>query len=241
MDVPTLVIADSDAGFRRDLVQALEGRYRVHCCRNGMEALELTARLRPALLVMDLLLPELDGISLLEKVAEEELCPAVLVMSPLISSYVEEAVRQRAVGYLIRKPCPVPVLVRRIDDLIRHHRSRAQDALAEVLRQLSFVQTHYGYQCLLLIVELETRSAGRSVTKELYPETGKLADPAGTGKQVERDIRYAIQTAWDHRDPEAWAEYFPGDKKPSNRAFIMKMAQVMKEKRGKWEYVPKEP
>ena len=61
METMTLLIADSSEEFCNSLIDALQGNYRIQTCRTGKEALEILRTSTPDLLIMDLMLPELDG------------------------------------------------------------------------------------------------------------------------------------------------------------------------------------
>ena len=62
----TLLIADSNDAFRQQLAEAFKPHYHIFTCADGREALEILRREHCDCLVLDLMLPELDGISMLE-------------------------------------------------------------------------------------------------------------------------------------------------------------------------------
>ena len=71
-----VLIADADADFRRLFAEILNHEKRTECVGdtdNGAEALALVEELKPDLLVLDLALPELDGIEILRRLPE--VCP----------------------------------------------------------------------------------------------------------------------------------------------------------------------
>lgn len=78
----------------------------------------------------------------------------------------------------------------------------------QMLQQLGFSSQLIGYKALCIAIPHYARDDTQSVTKELYPSLRKrfgYRRPTG----VERPIRYAITEAWEHRDAEVWAHYFP--------------------------------
>ena len=75
MDARKLLIADGNEEFRRALAAELQGAYHVRCCDDGKEALSLLRSFAPDVLVLDLMLPGLDGISLLQSAAASGLVP----------------------------------------------------------------------------------------------------------------------------------------------------------------------
>ena len=79
MDMPRLLIADSCDEFRQILFSTLSGEYIIQTCSSGAKALSLLRSFRPQLMILDLALPELDGLSLLQRASQENIRPAVLV------------------------------------------------------------------------------------------------------------------------------------------------------------------
>ena len=101
MDTRKLLIADGNEEFRRALAAELQGAYHVRCCDDGKEALSLLRSFAPDVLVLDLMLPGLDGISLLQSAAASGLCPMVLVTSRFYNDYVLTALGELSVGYML--------------------------------------------------------------------------------------------------------------------------------------------
>lgn len=97
-----------------------------------------------------------------------------------------------------------------------------------VLIGLSIPTDLTGYRCLEIAVQLRFENPERSLMKELYPEVGRNCTPRLSMEQVEKNIRYAIDTAWEKRDVETWEHYFPGGKKPTNGQFISEAAEILR-------------
>jgi DNA-binding NarL/FixJ family response regulator len=100
---PSVLIVDDHAAFRRfarALLQA-EGFEVVGEAEDGASALEAAARLRPAVVLLDVQLPDLDGFAVAEQLAEEADPPqVVLVSSRDASSYRRRLDRARARGFI---------------------------------------------------------------------------------------------------------------------------------------------
>lgn len=225
MDAPLILIADSDPAFRQALKGALQERYRVRCCGTGTEALTLLGQFCPELLVLDLMLPELDGFRILQAVSERGACPKVLATTLLSSNFILETAEALSVDYLMRKPCDIPTVAMRVEELLC--RTSAAD-LTKILQSLGFTESHLGCRFLPVAARLAVRNPGQSMTKELYPEVGKLCRPKASAEQVEKNIRSAISEAWGRGEREAWLPYFPDGRRPTNRVFILKMAELLK-------------
>ena len=85
-----------------------------------------------------------------------------------------------------------------------------------------------GYRCLCVAIPIFAQDISQSMCNELYPEVTEALDYMDW-RAVEFAIRRAIQSAWEHRDPSVWTEYFPGfTKSPTNKQFIVTLAQRIK-------------
>ena len=106
-----LLIADCSEAYRTALTAALRNSYQVLSCRTGTEALELLHRERPDIFILDLMLPELDGLTLLERACADGLHPMVMAVTPLLSPYVFQCAQKLGIEYLVRKPCDIDAIV----------------------------------------------------------------------------------------------------------------------------------
>lgn len=238
MEKLKLLIADGTEDFRLALADALRGAYQVRQCADGCRAKELLASFRPDVLVVDVMLPGLDGISLLQWAAESEIRPMVLATTRLQSDYVMDALDRFGVGYAMMKPCDVRATVARIGDLsTRIHppavaRPEPASTLPILLRTLNVPTKSRGYTYLREAVPLWMKDPTQSITKELYPA---VAARCGCDKShVERSIRSAIDVAWRNRDESIWRMYFQPDSsgripRPTNGDFISRLAQCLQE------------
>ena len=85
-----------------------------------------------------------------------------------------------------------------------------------------------GYRCLCVAIPIFAQDVAQSMCNELYPVVAKKLGYVDW-RAVEFAIRRAIFSAWKHRDPATWEEYFPGTTKvPTNKQFIATLAQRIK-------------
>lgn len=127
-----ILVADDEDGFREFLVDALElACHEVTPARDGQDALERLRRHSFHVLVTDLTMPRLDGLSLLKKVREEqpELEVLVLTAHGSVESAVE-AMRLGAFDYL-QKPLDSPDALRLLVDRAAQHRALRDSAQRE--------------------------------------------------------------------------------------------------------------
>lgn len=227
-----LLIADGTEEFRLALADTLRGAYVVRTCQEGMETLQMIQSFKPEVLVLDLMMPGLDGITLLQKTAEIGLRPVVLATTRFANDYVMEKTAQLGVGFVMVKPCDIGATVARIADLTQRvgppavTQPDSRTAASNLLLALGVPTKLRGYACLREALLEAMHDPGQSVTKELYPAVAGIC--GGNAVQVERSIRSAIHAAWSCRDEQIWRLYFqPGPDgavpRPTNAAFISRL------------------
>lgn len=236
-----LLIADGTEAFRQTLAENLKEHYVIRVCQEGHETLEMMVSFKPDLVVLDLMLPGLEGISVLQRAAEAGVEPVVLVTTGYFSDYVSDAISRLNVGYVMMKPCDVQAAIARLLDLTERMKEQPasqpddRTVVSNLLLTLGIATNLRGYCYLRDAILAENREPGQQVTKTLYPDVGK---PYGaSGAQVERAIRTAIEKAWTRRNDGLWRQFFPANgegtvPKPSNAVFISTLAYHIKNKRG---------
>lgn len=236
MDRLKLLIAEGTEAFGMALVDILGDAYRIRICREGNEALELMRTFQPDLVLLDLMLPGLDGITILERAVASGVRPTVLATTCFDSEYTLEQAAQLGVCYVMKKPCDLRATVARLSDLnqrIRKKPTASADPrvhVSNLLTALGISTKWKGYNSLREAILLMAQERDRSMTKELYPAVAEIC--GGDSKSVEHTCRIAIEKAWANRDHRLWQVYFPtegqGGKRPSNRAFISRLADAVR-------------
>ena len=234
METLSLLIADASEEFRTALSDALQSSFRIHCCQTGKETLELLRSQTPDILVLDLMLPELDGISLLQYALDEGICPRTLATTRLLNDYVVESVTNLGVAYLMVKPCDIQATIRRIHDLSKHRQIRPMSSgpdprthVSNLLITLGISTKLRGYNNLREAILQMAKKPNQSITKELYPSVARIS--GNSASQVERSIRSAISSAWKSRDDAVWSQFFQPSangrlSRPTNAVFISRLA-----------------
>lgn len=229
-----LLIADASEEFRLALADLLRGEYVIRLCQEGKETLETLRNFKPDFLVLDLMLPGLDGISLLQQMMDAGMHPMVLATTRLVNDYVQESAERMGVGYLMVKPCDLKATADRILDMTRHMKGPAvtqpdpMTMVSNLLLSLGLQAKLRGYAYLRDAILETIQRPGQLVTKELYPTVGKPYQ--ANQVQVERSIRSAIEKAWKNRDDQLWRRYFRTEPdgqlaKPTNAEFISCIAE----------------
>ena len=99
-----VVIAEDEVLIRMDLAEMLseEGYEVVGQAGDGQTAIDLTERLRPDLVILDVKMPVLDGIAAAERIARERIAPVVILTAFSQRDLVERARDAGAMAYLVK-------------------------------------------------------------------------------------------------------------------------------------------
>ena len=227
-----IMLADADGEARSMLQDALEktGRFAVIASTgDGNEALRLAGEAKPDILVLDLILPGLDGLSVLSRLEGEQL-PLVLVTSSFVTQEVAAQAGDLGASMFISKPYGEDAMVESLLRLAekadpRVHAPGQEELVTSIIHEVGVPAHIKGYQYVreAIMITVENMDVINSVTKILYPEVAKRYHT--TPSRVERAIRHAIEVAWDRGDLETLQKFFGytvsnAKGKPTNSEFI---------------------
>lgn len=238
-----ILIADGNEEFCGHLKRALEqsaGYEVVGIAGDGEQALALLSAQEPDVLVLDLLLAKIDGVSILKQAHNMDKAPVALVLSGFMTEFVGSMAVSLGVQYFMAKPCDFELVAERIREIVavdRQSKSAAQKKgevnieamVTSIIHEIGVPAHIKGYQYLREAVRMvmdNPELMGR-ITKELYPG---IAHRFGTtSSKVERAIRHAIEVAWNRGRIDALDEAFGKnvcslDDKPTNGEFIALVA-----------------
>ncbi len=238
----SVLIADDSEEFCTTLAGALQrtDRFAVAgIAGDGEQAMQLLEERRPEILVLDLMLPKRDGLSILKALASWERRPAVVATSGFITDYVASAAAGLGVAYLILKPCDMEALVDRLDELRGDRQNLAlrkpatqqsiEALVTGIIHEIGVPAHIKGYQYLreAIIIAVNDMDVINAITKVLYPRVAKAFQT--TPSRVERAIRHAIEVAWDRGDLDTLQRFFGytvsnTKGKPTNSEFIALIA-----------------
>ena len=209
---------------------------------DGKQALQACTDLEPDLLLMDIVLPEIDGLTVIRRAQQLDKAPSVFVLTAFSSAEVMSECTELGVNFFMCKPLDAAALAERISQWGSGRKSAMPQAegtmdsalaleirVTEVIHQIGVPAHIKGYQYLreaIMMAVNDMESVG-AITKILYPSIAKKAHT--TASRVERAIRHAIEVAWDRGDLETLQGYFgytvSGVKgKPTNSEFISMIA-----------------
>ena len=240
MQQPKLLIAESNEELRQALQQLLQETHNIRTCSSGDQALELLRTFCPDVVYMDVMLPKIDGLAVLQAAAQEGIRPISLVSIVFDSSYIHHVLDRLQVGYVVRKPCAPKAIAGHLIDLSRSAADVSQGLYDtnQVLLQLGLGAHRDGYQYLVEALPLFARNPQQALTKELYPAVGKVFGKSGA--LVERSMRSAIHGAWLQRNEAVWRRYFTPTPdgsipRPTNAQMLHTLLRVLSQQENQWE------
>ena len=247
MERVRILVADDNSAVRAQLARAIAAQADLELAgeaADGEEALRLVERLQPDLLLLDIVMPRLDGFGVLEALAAMEEPPRAIVLSGLLrDEFIERAMRLGAAYYMIKPVAPETALgrIRDICDLPGAPRPAALPAarpaspdeeIANLFLTIGIPAHIKGYQYLREAVRMVIgdRSLLSRITKELYPGVARAFGTSAS--KVERAMRHAIEVAWsrgrlDNVNALYGYRVFAPEDKPTNGEFIALVADKL--------------
>ncbi len=122
MEKPSVLLIEDDAFLARIYAQKFEeAGYGVHVAGTGEEGLTLALRDKPSILVLDILLPGMDGFEVLEKLKQDaatQQIPVVVLSNLGQKEDVDKATNLGAAGYLIKAHALPQDLLRKANEIL---------------------------------------------------------------------------------------------------------------------------
>nr|WP_249292151.1 sporulation transcription factor Spo0A [Metabacillus flavus] len=221
---------------------------------NGQECLQMLEEKKPDVLVLDIIMPHLDGLAVLEKLRNLNLEKQPNVI--MLTAFGQEDVTKKAVdlgaSYFILKPFDMenlashirqvsgnaaPIMKRSSSSILSskpENKSRNLDAnITSIIHEIGVPAHIKGYLYLreaISMVYNDIELLG-SITKVLYPDIAKKFNT--TASRVERAIRHAIEVAWSRGNIESISSLFGytvsmTKAKPTNSEFIAMVADKLR-------------
>lgn len=255
-----VLIADDNKDFCDIMNEYLEEQEDIEIvgiANDGKEAVELIPQKAPDLIVLDIIMPYLDGIGVLEQMNSMNLSkfPKIIILSAVGQDKITQRAINLGADYYIIKPFDFDVFIERIRQIMGtggdsipsgalNKTQQGRSALVTKNRSLEAEITNIiheigvpahikGYlylrEAITMVVEnIELLSA---VTKELYPSIAKKFNT--TSSRVERAIRHAIEVAWSRGKVDTINNLFGYTVnnhrgKPTNSEFIAMVADKLR-------------
>lgn len=244
-------------GLLEDYISAQEDMEVVGVAHNGQECLNLLESTDPDVLVLDIIMPHLDGLAVLERVRDikKNSFPNVIMLTAFGQEDVTKKAVELGASYFILKPFDLENLgnhIRQVSGQTNSVLRKSSPLTSSVNRQQSEskpknldasitsiiheigVPAHIkGYLYLreaISMVYNDIELLG-SITKVLYPDIAKKYNT--TASRVERAIRHAIEVAWSRGNIDSISSLFGytvsmSKAKPTNSEFIAMVADKLR-------------
>lgn len=216
---------------------------------NGQDGYELINTLKPDAVILDIVMPKLDGLGLLEKLAQENISSNILIYSAIGNDAVVQKTFSLGAKYYIMKPCEAQDIATRIRQasksspssvsVISAHsgslitENNLESVITDIIHDIGVPAHIKGYNYLRDAITLCIKDDEfiNSITKLLYPTVAK--NFSTTSSRVERAIRHAIEVAWNRGREEVLTDIFgytidTNKGKPTNGEFIAMISDSIK-------------
>ena len=195
------------------------------------------------LILLDLIMPKLDGRGVLEKMRSKSIDKKVIVLTSYNNPDMIRKVSELGISYFILKPFELTELEKIIcevsnpskfgNKVIDLYHNNLERSITRILHDLGVPSHIKGYQYIRdgIVMIYDDPSIIGGITKELYPDIAKKY--VTTVSRVERAIRHAIEVSWNRGNLDLMEEIFgfsvDVDKaKPTNSEFIVTIADKLK-------------
>ncbi len=224
--------------------------------RNGEEAYNIIKTKQPDVVLLDIIMPKMDGLSLMDKVNNDKTMskkPEFIVISAIGQEQITEDAFNLGANYYIMKPFDnnmvtnkikhvgegigrkkaQPRMVNAYEKTTQAPKRNLETDVTNIIHEIGVPAHIKGYQYLrdAIIMSVKDMEMLNSITKILYPTIAKKHQT--TPSRVERAIRHAIEVAWSRGKMDTIDELFgytinTGKGKPTNSEFVALIADKIR-------------
>lgn len=238
MDKLNVAIADDNERMLRllgDIISTDEGLEIVGTAKDGEEACQMIKDKEPDVVLLDIVMPKLDGLGVLDKVNHDETItkqPSFIMISAIGNEKITEEAFLSGATYYIMKPFDNDMVLKQInqvkkasktlrrrdkhaigsyekyDSLAALEPRNLEEDVTNIIHEIGVPAHIKGYQYLreAIMMSVEDIDMLNSITKILYPTIAKQYQT--TPSRVERAIRHAIEVAWSRGKMDTIDELF---------------------------------
>ena len=257
MEKINIAIADDNIRMVEILDSIVKKDQNMHLvgkAHNGEDVYRIIKEKEPDVVLLDLIMPKIDGLSVMEKVSHDRTIkkqPKFIVISAIGQEGITEDALRLGACYYIMKPFDNEMVLSRVKSVAGDKRAAEKKGLApapiscapqvedleqqvtDMIHEVGIPAHIKGYHYLrdAILMILEDGDLLNAVTKILYPTIAKRNKT--TSSRVERAIRHAIEVAWSRGNPDVLNAMFSytvstGKGKPTNSEFIALIADKIR-------------
>ena len=214
----------------------------VGCFNDGKEGLSYLIKNADDydVVLLDILLPKIDGIRMLEELKKRDITKKIIVLSSFKDDYTIKKLQKLQASYYMLKPVDMKILEERIVDLFEESdvvkyagNYSVEVEVSSLLHDLGIPSHVRGYKYIRegIMLLYTSKEVVNLVTKDIYPEIANRYNTTTT--RVERAIRHAIEISWIRGDLKMMEEIFGNSidfdrSKPTNSEFLTTIADRIK-------------
>lgn len=253
-----VVIADDNVEFAEILKEFLNHKENIEVIEvvnDGESAVKVLEETEPDIALLDIIMPKLDGIEVLEKIKNSPKCEKTNFI--MLSAIGHDAITQKTMllgaNYYLIKPFDLELLAKRIKETatglqentkyvsgVREVRkpyiaenTDLEALVTNIIHEVGVPAHIKGYQYIREAITLAVKDMEviNSITKQLYPMLARKFKT--TPSRVERAIRHAIEVAWTRGQMDVNNSMFgntiaSNKGKPTNSEFIAMIADKLR-------------
>ncbi len=222
-----VLITDDNKDFCDILYQFLKKQDDIEIvgvANDGLSALKLIEETMPDVMILDIIMPHLDGLGVLERLGELNLekNPKIIILSAVGQDKITQKAIAMGADYYILKPFDLEMFITRLRELVMVQNVSSDDLIPDfvfthatspvterprntrsleleitnVIHEIGVPAHIKGYQYLREAIKMVVDDIEllSGITKELYPSIAAKFNT--TSSRVERAIRHAIEVAW---------------------------------------------
>lgn len=226
----------------------------VGSANNGEEIYQIIKNTQPDVVLLDLIMPKMDGLSVMDCVNEDKnlkKSPNFIVITAVGQERITEDAFKKGASYYIMKPFHNDTVLNRIKyiqgevqnkkrEISRYTECPAkteeislENRVTDMIHEIGIPAHIKGYHYLrdAILMAIEDMDVLNAITKILYPTIAKKHQ--STSSRVERAIRHAIEVAWGRGKIDVLDDLFGytvsnGKGKPTNSEFIALVADTIR-------------
>ena len=237
-----------------DLIDKEKEMTLVGKANNGEEMYQIITKTEPDVVLLDLIMPKMDGFRVMEAVAqnkEMKKIPEFIIITAVGQEKITEEAFRKGANYYIMKPFDNETVLSQIKSIQQetqcdYHRSKStnvnvrsakeenlESRVTNMIHEIGIPAHIKGYHYLRdsIMMAVEDMDVLNAITKILYPTVAKKHQT--TSSRVERAIRHAIEVAWNRGKIDILDDLFGytishGKGKPTNSEFIALVADTIR-------------
>lgn len=256
MEQLNVAIADDNERMLDLLGEIIEGDKDLNLvgkANNGEDMYQIIKEEEPDVVLLDLIMPKMDGLSVMELVGADRTMkkrPNFIVVMAIGQERITEDAFNKGASYYILKPFNNETILQRIKNtnhVVRNdysmgetkHKSievsqeSLESQVTDMIHEIGIPAHIKGYHYLrdAILMAIDDMDVLNAITKVLYPTVAKKHQT--TSSRVERAIRHAIEVAWSRGKLDTLDQLFGytvsnGKGKPTNSEFIALVADTIR-------------